>query len=136
MRQRVLPALFLCFSLLSGCQRAAPPPPSETATYQLKGIVVASDPAKGEVAIDGEEIHGFMGAMIMPYKLAQPSIASELHPGDHITARLTVADAGSSIDQVVVTAQAKPDYKPAKNYNAPASGQAVPNFKLLHQNGQ
>jgi protein SCO1 len=77
-----------------------------------------------------------MGAMIMSYKLAQPGIASELHPGDHITARLRVADAGSSIDQVVVTAQAKPDYKPARIYNAPAAGQVAPDFKLVNQNGK
>jgi protein SCO1 len=135
MRQLVLPAIFCVFCILSGCKPAAAPP-SETATYQLKGIVVASDATKGEVAIDGEAIPGFMGAMIMPYKLAQPGIATELHPGDHITARLRVADAGSRIDQVVVTAQAKPDYKPTRNYNVPQPGQVVPNFKLLNQNGK
>jgi protein SCO1 len=136
MRQRILPAIFCICLVLSGCHRAAAPPPTDAATYQLKGIVVASDTTKGEVAIDGQAIPGFMGAMIMPYKLAQPGIATELHPGDHITARLLVADAGSRIDQVVVTAQAKPDYKPTRNYNVPQPGQVVPNFKLLNQNGK
>jgi protein SCO1/2 len=110
--------------------------PTGAATYQLKGIVVASDANRGVVSIDGEAIPGFMGAMIMPYKLAQPGIATELHPGDHITARLRVSDAASLLDQVDVTAQAQPDYKPAKTYNVPAPGQAVPNFKLLNQDGE
>jgi protein SCO1 len=110
--------------------------PNDAATYQLKGIVVTSDAAKGVVEVDAEAIPGFMGAMIMPYKLAQPGVAGELHPGDHITARLRVGESGSAIDQIVVTAQAKPDYKPTKSYNVPATGQAVPDFKFLNQSGK
>jgi protein SCO1 len=109
---------------------------ADAATYQLKGIVVASDAAKGEVSIDSEAIPGFMGAMIMPYKLAQPGIATELHPGDHVTARLRVSDTASLLDQIVVTAQARPDYKPSKFYNVPSPGQTVPDFKLLNQNAK
>ena len=109
---------------------------ADAATYQLKGIVVASDAAKGEVSIDSEAIPGFMGAMIMPYKLAQPGIATELHPGDHITARLRISDSASLLDQIVVTAQAKPDYKPSKFYNVPSPGQTVPDFKFLNQDAK
>jgi protein SCO1/2 len=135
--QRFRYTMILLVCALAGCRGAKPP--NEAATgqvFQLKGIVVASDATKGEVSIDGEAIPGFMGAMIMPYKLAQPGIASELHPGDRIVARLRVSDAASVIDQVDVTAQAKPDYKPSKTYNVPATGQSVPNFKFLNQNGQ
>jgi len=109
---------------------------ADAATYQLKGIVVASDAAKGEVSIDSEAIPGFMGAMIMPYKHAQPGIAAELHPGDHITARLRISASASLLDQIVVTAQAKPDYKPSKFYNVPFPGQTVPDFKFLNQNAR
>ncbi len=105
-------------------------------TYQLKGIVVSSQPAAGEVTIDSEAIPGFMEAMVMPYKLAQPNIAGELHPGDHITGRLRVSDSASELDQIVVTAQAKPDYKPSVFYNIPKPGQTVPDFKFLNQNGK
>jgi protein SCO1 len=110
--------------------------PSTAATYQLRGIVVTSDAAKGVVSIDSEAIPGLMGAMIMPYKLAQSSVATELHPGDHITARLRVAESGSVIDQIDVTTQAKPDYKPTKTYNVPTNGEAVPDFKFLNQGGK
>jgi protein SCO1 len=110
--------------------------PSNTATYQLRGIVVTSDAATGVVSVDSEAIPGLMGAMTMPYKLAQTGVASELHPGDHIIARLRISESGSVIDQVDVTAQAKPDYKPTKVYNVPTNGEAVPDFKFLNQSGK
>jgi protein SCO1 len=135
--------LFLCALTLAGCRSAGPATegqPNATAgdvaTYQLKGTVVASDAARGEVSIDAQAIPGFMGAMIMSYKLAQPGIAAELHPGDQVTARLRVSNSASLLDQIDVIAQARPDYKPAKFYNVPKSGQVVPNFKFLNQSGK
>jgi len=144
LRGLVWPSVFLfgC-GLLQGCRSGdsagdeqSVAIPSTAATFQLKGIVVTSDAAKGVVTVDSEAIPGLMGAMTMPYKLAQPGVATELHPGDHITARLRVAESGSAIDQIVVTAQAKPDYKPNKFYNVPTPGQAVPDFKFLNQSGR
>ena len=123
---------------LEGC-RSAPPaaePQATGSTYQLRGIVVSSDAAKGIVTIDAEAIPGFMGAMTMPYKLAQPGVATELHTGDHVTARLRVSSDASVIDQIDVITQAKPDYKPEKVYNVPASGQTVPDFKFVNQSGK
>jgi protein SCO1/2 len=129
--------------LLSGCRgRQADSSNGEAAltgkiqTYQVKGTVLGADPSTGQVTIDSEAIPGLMGAMMMPYKLAQPSIASELHRGDRITARLRVTDTRSLIDQIVVVAQEKPDYKPAVVYNVPTAGQPVPNFRFLNQDGK
>jgi protein SCO1 len=135
--------MLLCAVVLAGCrsrEASSDGLPTATddgiATFQLKGIVVASDATTGEVAIDAEAIPGLMGAMTMTYKLAQPGVATELHPGDHITARLRISNSVSTLDQIDVTAQAKPDYKPAKVYNVPEPGQAVPNFKFLNQSGK
>jgi protein SCO1 len=131
------------FGLVQGCRSGSTAGdeqptaiPSDTKTYQLKGIVVSSDATKGVVEVDSEAIPDLMGAMTMPYKLAQPGVASELHPGDHMTARLRVSGATSVIDQIDVTAQAKPDYKPSKAYNVPTNGEAVPDFKFLNQGGK
>ncbi|HEV2175490.1 MAG TPA: SCO family protein [Acidobacteriaceae bacterium] len=130
-------------SFLSGCRGTQSNTASQETvlsgnvqTYQLKGVVVATDPANGEVSIDSEAIPGFMEAMTMPYKLAQANIAGELHPGDHITGRLRVSDTASQLDQIVVTAQAKPDYKPSTSYNVPKPGQPVPDFEFLNQDGR
>jgi protein SCO1/2 len=131
--------LILCLLFgLEGCQ--SKPSAVETqaggTSYQMRGIVVSSDAAKGVVTIDTEAIPGLMGAMTMPYKLAQPGVATELHPGDHVTARLRVSTDSSVLDQIDVTAQAKPDYKPEKFYNVPAPGQTVPDFKFINQSGK
>jgi protein SCO1 len=139
------PMILFIFGLtiLAGCrsdnradEEHAAAIPGEAATYQLRGIVVSSDAAKGIVTIDTEAIPGLMGAMTMPYKLAQPGVATELHQGDHVTARLRISTSASVLDQIDVTAQAKPDYKPEKFYNVPAPGQPVPNFKFLNQSGK
>lgn len=129
---------------VSGCRRTAPAGGESPAAlsgnvqvYQLKGVVVSTSPSTGEVSVDSEEIPGFMGAMIMPYKLAQPNIAGELHSGDHIVARLRVSDTGAALlDRIVVTAQARPDYKPKMVYNVLKPGEPVPDFHFLNQSGR
>jgi protein SCO1/2 len=107
--------------------------------YKLRGKVVATNSAKGEVTLNHEAIPGFMEAMTMPYKLKDASILGELHPGDVITADVLVSqdpDAEVLLDHIVVVAQAKPDYRPAVSYHVPAPGDAVPDFKLRNQDGR
>jgi protein SCO1/2 len=80
-----------------------------------------------------------MEAMTMPYKLKEPTILSELHPGDVITADVLVSpdpNADYLLDHIVVVAQAKPDYKPPVSYHVPAPGDATPDFKLRNQDGR
>jgi len=107
--------------------------------YKLRGKVVSTNPATGEVTLNHEAIPGFMEAMTMPYKLKDPGILSELHPGDTITADVLVSqnpDADILLDHIVVVAQGKPDYKPAVFYHVPAPGDAVPDFRLRNQDGR
>lgn len=106
--------------------------------YKLRGKVVANNAATGEVTLNHEAIPGFMDAMTMPYKLKDPSILSELHPGDVITSDLLVsqgADASVLLDHIVVVAEGKPDYRPTVIYHVPAKGDAVPDFKLRNEDG-
>jgi protein SCO1 len=131
-------------SILSGCKTPVPmaSTPAATKTFMIRGKVVATDPSTGQISLDGEAVPGFMAAMIMPYKVVNPSILSELHTGDRITADV-LADQISSdpaagyrnvrLDHIVVIAQAKPDYKPTVQFHVPATGDAVPNFALLNQ---
>ena len=112
---------------------------SSVKVYKLRGKVVSADAPKGQVTLDHEAIQGFMEAMTMPYKLKDPNIVSELHPGDVITADVLVsqgADAEVLLDHIVVVAQAKPDYKPAVQYHVPVQGDVVPDFKLHNQDGR
>ncbi len=107
--------------------------------YHLRGKVVSTDAAHGIVVLDHEAIPGFMDAMTMPYQLKDPSIVSELHPGDVITADVLVSKRSEQtvvLDRIVVVAQARPDYKPTVFYHVPAPGDVVPDFRMLNQDGR
>jgi protein SCO1/2 len=89
--------------------------------------------------VNHQAIPGFMDAMTMPYKLKDPAILSELHPGDVITADVLVsqaADANVFLDHIVVVAQGKADYRPVVSYHVPTAGDKVPDFKLRNQDGR
>ncbi len=146
--RRQLFSVALVALTLAGC-RPSPPPPktgnsssseassaSATRSYPIRGKVVAIHGP--DIVLDHEAVPGFMDAMTMSYKLKDPSIVSELHPGDRITANLLVrkdVDGFNNelLDSIVIVAQAKPDYKPAVQYHVPAAGDTVPNFAFRNQ---
>jgi len=110
-------------------------------TFAIRGKIVSVDAKRGTILLNHEAVPGFMDAMTMSYPLKDPTVASELHPGDTITATLLVRKVGDGyedpkLDQIVVGAQAKPDYKPATEYHVPHVGDAVPDFRLVNQSGQ
>jgi protein SCO1/2 len=142
--RRLLASSLLAVVALAGCHsgRNAGTQPSSTANYKvykLRGKVVSTGAARGEVTVNHEAIPGFMEAMTMPYKLKDASILGELHPGDVITADVLVSpdpNADYLLDHIVVVAQARPDYKPAVSYHVPTPGDDVPDFKLRNQDGR
>jgi protein SCO1 len=140
---------FLAYSLLgvlllAGCHSNQPDAASDSTEqnfkiYTLRGKVVSTNAATGEVTLNHDAIPGFMDAMTMPYKLKDPGILSELHSGDLLTANVLVPrdpNADVLLDQIVVIAQGKPDYRPAVSYHVPAPGDAVPDFSLRNQDGR
>jgi protein SCO1/2 len=142
--RRLLASSVLALLVLAGCHSGQKPPSQPDSSqnfkaYHLRGKVVSTDAAKGEVTLNHEAIPGFMDAMTMPYKLKDASILGELHPGDVITADLLVSqdpDADVLLDHIVVVAQGKPDYLPKVTYHVPAPGDVVPDFKLRNQDGR
>jgi protein SCO1/2 len=124
--------------LLAGCKSSPTPAASKLPqkTFTIRGNVVGTDAT--HVTLDGEDVPGFMEAMTMPYKLKDPSVVGELHPGDRITAKILVQQDAAGyrdpeLDDIVVVAQARPDYKPPVQYHVPTAGDTVPDFHLLNQ---
>jgi protein SCO1/2 len=135
--------ILACTLLLSGCRQKANPVPRTASGqpasdvnakhYPVRGKIVTVDAGHNEIVLDAAAIPGFMEAMTMPYKLKNPSIISELHPGDSITATLIATDNSDLLDEIVIIAQAKPDYKPSYFYHPIQPGDRVPDFRLLNQ---
>ena len=142
--RRLLASSLLAVSILAGCHsgQKADTPASSTANYKvykLRGKVVSTDAARGEVTVNHEAIPGFMEAMTMPYKLKDATILGELHPGDVITSDVLVSpdpNADYLLDHIVVVAQGRPDYKPKVSYHVPTPGDVVPDFALRNQDGR
>jgi protein SCO1 len=142
--RRLLACSLLLFVALAGCHSSPNAAPQASAgtnfkVYKLRGKVVSTNAATGEVTLDAGAISGFMDAMTMPYKLKDANILSELHPGDVITADVLVSqdpNADVLLDHIVVVAQGKPDYKPSVSYHVPTPGDQVPDFKLRNQDGR
>jgi protein SCO1/2 len=134
-------AIVLIAGVMGGCHGGSTPVAPDEKQYAVRGTIVSTDPGKGEVLLNHEAIPGLMEAMTMSYRLKDPSIISELHDGDKITANLTVADNASgparmSLDHLVVIAQMQPDTKPKVQYHVPAPGDVVPDYPLLNQSGR
>lgn len=128
--------------MLTGCRSAGTHgTQSATQQYPIRGRVISINPADTEIELQHNAIPGLMEAMTMPYRVVDAAALGELHPGDMITATLLAdrtADGPSHLrlKDIVVIAQAKPDYKPAVQYHVPAPGDVVPDFRLLNQSGR
>lgn len=127
-------------AVTSGCHKTYPSAtPSMDAgikRYHIRGVVVSANAPAGQVTLDTEAIPGFMDAMTMPYVLKNPSVASELHPGDTITATLLASNTSDILDEIVIVDQAKPDYVPKVQYRPLTPGESIPDFKFLNQSNR
>lgn len=102
----------------------------------LRGTILSVSAPDKTVTLKHEAIPGFMPAMTMPYRVKDPNVLTELHPGDRVTATLVDADEREFyLDDFDVIAQASPDYKPPVVYHTPVPGETLPNFSFLNQSG-
>ncbi|MGC1918297.1 MAG: copper-binding protein, partial [Acidobacteriaceae bacterium] len=84
--------------------------------YSIRGKVVSVDQKDGVIALDTEAIPGVMQAMTMAYTLQNPSVASELHPGDTLTAQLQLEARGAVLSSIVIVQQANLNVLPPVQY--------------------
>jgi protein SCO1 len=132
--------LFLCASFviwLGGCNKSTTPAPakqggetspSSPKRFPLKGKVVSIDKSAASITVNGEDIPGFMSAMVMPYKVKSPAEIAPLAPGDSITADVVSQDDDYWLENVKVAAHAAaPAAKPTSrlHFPSPASGSRI-----------
>ena len=138
--RRTLASIFLvllCAGLF-GCQ--PPPKAAPGKRYEFKGKVVSVDRVQQRVTVSHEEIRGYMDAMTMPFALKDPSLISDIMPGDLIQATLFISDADASawLEDVAITKPASrvPDAEQANTAKEANPGEALPDFSLVNQDGK
>ena len=133
LRRITTAVLSASFLLLYGCA----PKPSNEQRYELKGKVLSVDRAKGEVALDHEEVKGYMAAMKMDFPVRDAEALKVLEAGDQLQASLVVTDDGYWLDSLVISKglSGGPVTPPAGS-GEPQPGADVPDVKLVNQDGR
>jgi protein SCO1/2 len=115
--------------------------PSDVRTYQLTGQILVVKPETNEVLVKHQDIPGFMPAMTMPYVVKDPALIKDRVAGDLITATLNVAPDSAYLSAITKTGSAplpedaRTTIPVAANVHILAAGDAVPDTKLLDQDG-
>jgi protein SCO1/2 len=112
-----------------GCQKA----PEQR--FDLKGKVVAVDPAHRQVTIAHEKIPGFMDAMTMSFDIGDDWAVAVLAPGQRIEATLVVRGDRSWIEGLRISKTEEQKGVPLSS-PAPKIGDKVPDFWLLNQDNR
>ncbi len=106
--------------------------------YELRGQVIAVDPARHELTVKHEDIRGFMPGMTMPFKVRKGESLAEREPGELIRATLVVGTNDAHLEYIQRTGFAALAAAPAAAI-APteilAPGDEVPDEPFVDQTG-
>jgi protein SCO1/2 len=112
---------------------ACAPRPRE---YELRGIVVAVDPARQEVTIKHEDIPRFMPGMTMPFKVRDPALLRGRVRGDLVRATLVVEESEAHLRTLERTGSAPlAEPPPAPRETVLEAGALVPEATFLDEQG-
>jgi len=95
-------AVLVLAMVLAGCQGGGGDKAKTAAAqqYDIRGKVVAVDPAKPAVTLDHEDIPGLMKAMQMEFKVEDPKLLEGMNVGDQVQGRLKKGESGYVITQL------------------------------------
>jgi protein SCO1/2 len=109
-------------------------------TFEVKGQVRSVEPDGLTVRIAHEEIPGYMPAMEMPFTVKDPGLLRAVASGDTVKFQLLVTKEDSWITRLDKVADAavatSPPVASASEPPRVETGQPVPDFTLINQNGQ
>ncbi|WP_420237686.1 SCO family protein [Telmatobacter bradus] len=137
----------VALSVQIGCRKSADSEPgvalhpANTAVdrYHLRGLVLATSPATGQITVQHGDIPGFMPAMTMAYKLKDPKGIQNLKPGDEITADVLVHSDRDDylLDSITITSEARRGLLPAMlPPHQLMVGETVPDLPLVNEDGK
>ncbi len=95
MMRRLLVCFVCGLGLAAGCSRGR--------QYELKGQVVAINPARQELSIRHDDIRGFMPGMTMAFKVRDARLLEGRIAGDLVTATLVVRNTDAFLSSVAKT---------------------------------
>jgi protein SCO1 len=101
-------------------------------TYAVDGVVVAIDPAARTMLVSHRPIANYMGAMLMPFRVADAAELAGLHPGSRVQFDLTVERDRAIARKIRQTGES--DIPPATSRIR--IGEALPDFRLLDSAGR
>jgi protein SCO1/2 len=105
--------------------------------YELRGVVVAVDPARDEITIRHEDIPRFMPGMTMPFKVRDPGLLQGRMPGDVVRATLVVEESAAHIRAMERTGSAPvPESSSMLRPDLLEVGEALPDATFADQEGQ
>lgn len=107
--------------------------------FELKGKVLSVDRAKGEAAVEHEEIKGFMSAMTMDFPVRDAEALKVLEAGDGVQATLVLADDGAYWLENLITTRGQPGAPVTATFSGarePKPGDEIPAVKLINQDGR
>lgn len=140
-------ALVATLVLAGGCSPGGAPPSAQSAgpvtNFVVHGEVRGISTDHRQVVIRHEAVPGYMDAMTMPFRVAEPGAPAALQVGDSVEFRLRVGAEDGWVDQIRVTGHGPPvapavtNSPPEEDPLAPALavGDAVPNCRFIDQNG-
>jgi len=135
----------MLFALLGACDQPAAPEAggasSEARVFEVRGVVQEVRENGAVLVIDHEKMPGYMDAMIMPFRVKDPSEASGLNPGDVVEFRYVVEELSSWIENIRATGETGA-VKTRENASAePAApqldiGDVLPDYEFIDEEGR
>ncbi len=136
----------LCGVVFQRPGAAAHAPPGPTQTFQVRGQIRDLDISNQVIRIAHEEIPDYMPAMTMPLPVKDPALFNGLSKGDTVQFELAVTKDDSWISHIqrvrledpaaVANLATNADYIRTNETERVQIGEAVPDFKLVDQDGK
>jgi len=132
LRHAVAGLLLGLLAALPACRSAS----SAERRFPLEGRVVAVDAAAETLTIAHHEIPGYMNAMTMEFHVRDRWVFDVAHPGDTVRATLVVGSESHLEDVSLTEGRGQADASSTSTLHLPQTGEAVPDFQFIDQNGR